>query len=152
MKHPIYNIGDLRVKHEKNVLLNIKSFEIHRGACYVVYGNIGSGKTMLLNFLAKNSKPENNKVFYEEKDVNKISKRAYGKDIYFVPQTIIEPWFATKVSDYIKSRVSRYKHIENSKRNIHDITRKMKLGSMMNKNFKNLSLGRYCYERHSLLC
>ena len=89
MKHPIYNIGDLRVEHEKNVLLNIKSFEIHRGACYVVYGNIGSGKTMLLNFLAKNSKPENNKVFYEEEDMNKISKRAYGKDIYFVPQTHI---------------------------------------------------------------
>ena len=141
MKHPIYKISELRVDDDKNILLNIKNFEIHRGACYVVYGNIGSGKTMLLNFLAKNSKSENNKVFYEEMDINRISKRTYRKDICFIPQTIAEPWFATTVSNYMKSRVSRYRHIENYKKNIHDITRKMKLGHMLNKNFKSLSLG-----------
>lgn len=141
MKHPIYKINNLRVEDEKDTLLNVKSFEIHRGACYVVYGNIGSGKTMLLNFLAKNSKSENDIVFYEEKDINKISKRVYNRDICFVPQVVPQPWFSIKVSDYMKSQVSRYGHIENHKKNIHDITRKMKLGHLTNKNFKSLSLG-----------
>ena len=52
MNNPIYSVENLSFIKNKNVLLKIKKFEIHRGACYMFSGEMCSGKTLLMNFLA----------------------------------------------------------------------------------------------------
>ena len=141
MKHPIYKIKNLRVKYDSAPILDVKKFEVHRGACYVIYGNIGSGKTTLLNFIAKDKKPDNETVFYEKNDINKISRSKYKRDICFVPQNISTPWFSVKVSDYIFNKVKGYGHIDNPKENIKRISSRMNLNHLMNMDYRTLSLG-----------
>ena len=53
MNNPIYKIENLDYKNNNNLLLKIKKFEIHRGACYLFKGEMGAGKTLLLNLLNK---------------------------------------------------------------------------------------------------
>ena len=56
MKNPIYRINNLSYIKDNNTILNIKNFEIHRGACYLISGNMASGKSLLINLLSKKLK------------------------------------------------------------------------------------------------
>ena len=47
--------------------LNIKEFDIHRGACYVFEGRMGAGKTIFLETLYKRKKTQRGKIKFEEK-------------------------------------------------------------------------------------
>ena len=49
MDQPIYTINNLIYKSNKEVVLNIKNFEFHRGAFYMINGDMASGKTLILN-------------------------------------------------------------------------------------------------------
>ena len=51
MQTPIYSIKDLHVSIKNQEILNIKQFDIHRGACYAFEGRMGSGKTTFLQIL-----------------------------------------------------------------------------------------------------
>ena len=51
MPIPIYTIKNLNFSQGDNFQLHIKQFDIHRGACYVFAGCMGSGKTTLSNIL-----------------------------------------------------------------------------------------------------
>ena len=53
MKNPIYSISKVSIKKDDRNVLDIKQLDIHRGSCYVIYGDVGSGKTTLLNLLFK---------------------------------------------------------------------------------------------------
>ena len=65
MNNPIYSVENLSFIKNKNLLLKIKKFEIHRGACYMFSGEMCSGKTLLMNFLTKNSKAYNGDIIYD---------------------------------------------------------------------------------------
>ena len=52
MPIPLYSIKNLHIKNKnKKERLQIKQFDIHRGACYVFVGHRGSGKTTFLDIL-----------------------------------------------------------------------------------------------------
>ena len=44
MPIPIYSIQDLFISQGNKDILMIKQFDIHRGACYVIEGPMGSGR------------------------------------------------------------------------------------------------------------
>ena len=54
MKKPILHIKNLSYVKNNNTILNIKNFEIHRGARYMISGNMASGKTLFIETLTKN--------------------------------------------------------------------------------------------------
>ena len=141
MKNPIYKISNLKAKEGNNLILDIKKLEIHRGSCYVFYGDVGSGKTTLLNFLAKNRQNKNDVIYYESKDINKISKAEYLKETYFVPQEMKSPWFGVTVNDYLLKKLKSYKNLSNPDRKASDIIRKMNLKKYLTRNLKELSPG-----------
>ncbi len=116
MKHPIFRIKNLKYTKNNKRVLDIRKLEIHRGSCYVFYGDIGSGKTTLLELLSKQEKISNEIIFYEKEDVNKISKSKYFQDISFVPQTIPVPWFKVRVEDYMYKKIKSYKHLSDPKK------------------------------------
>ena len=141
MKHPIFNITNLKCNRNEKTVLDIKTLEIHRGSCYVIYGDVGSGKSTILELLSKKQRVENNTILYEQEDINKISKSSYNQDIYFVSQLISIPWFKVRVEDYMFKRIKSYKHLSNPKKKLNEIVNKMKLNSYLNLDFRNLSNG-----------
>ena len=84
----VYDPGGVNV-----VAVDNCSLEIAAGEVCMIVGPSGCGKTTLLNFLAKNSQNKNDVIYYESKDINKISKAEYLKETYF----ILQPDFPQKM-------------------------------------------------------
>jgi len=141
MKHPILKIKNLKYSKGNKNILDIRKLEIHRGSCYVFYGDVGSGKTTLLEIISKNQSVSNDIVYYETDDINKISKSKYSQDICFVPQTISRPWFKIRVEDYMLKRIKSYKHLSNPRKKLNEVINKMKLKHYLNMDFRHLSDG-----------
>ena len=76
MKNPIFKINNLIYSKKNTNLMSIKNFEVHRGACYMVNGNMASGKTLLLNLLSKNNKKYNGD-FLRKQIVKNIFKNSF---------------------------------------------------------------------------
>jgi len=69
MQIPLYSIQDLFISKGDEDKLTIKQFDIHRGACYVFEGRMGSGKTTFLDALYSRRKTEGSDIRFEEKDI-----------------------------------------------------------------------------------
>ena len=82
-KNPIYTIKNVTYKKKSNTLLNIKNFEIHRGACYIINGNMASGKTLLLNIISNNNKKYKGQIYYDNKLLSSYSKSVINKEIKY---------------------------------------------------------------------
>ena len=54
MKNPVFSIKNLKYVNNSNTVLNIRKFDIHRGACYMIDGKMASGKTLIIDLLSKN--------------------------------------------------------------------------------------------------
>ena len=141
MKNPIFKIRNLTYQYENKDVLNIKKLDIHWGSCYVIYGDIGSGKTTFLNLLYKNISIDKDSVYYENDNLNSISKNDYHKDVYFLSQNNELPWFKVIVKDYIQAKIKSYKHLSDPQKKYKNIIRQMKLSEYLDRNYKTLSDG-----------
>ena len=97
MQKPIYSIKNLSISNNEYKVLNINKFDLHRGAMYLFNGYIGSGKTTLMQILSKEKSVEKGMVFYEDRDVSKISKMKYNKDIVYLSEVNNRPWLQVKL-------------------------------------------------------
>jgi len=84
---------------EKPVLKNI-SFSVKPGQIIGITGKVGSGKTTLINCLNGYLKPEEQQVFYGDKDAAKIR----GEDIRTVVKTVSQEVFL--FSDTIENNIT----------------------------------------------
>ena len=139
MQTPIYSIKDLHVSIKNQEILNIKQFDIHRGACYALEGRMGSGKTTFLEILYSRRKIYSGEITYEEKNINHYSNRDYLDQIAIVPQKYNPPWGL--VENYISKTIEKYTHVANPGKNIADICRKMKLNDLLNRKMRSLTPG-----------
>ena len=53
MDKPVYRINNLTYSNGQETIINIKNFEFHRGACYMFSGEMGSGKSLILDIMTK---------------------------------------------------------------------------------------------------
>ena len=141
MKNPIYSVNKVSINKEGRNILDIKQLDIHRGSCYVIYGDVGSGKSTLLNLLFKKYSPGNGKILYENSDITSIKKSTYNKDVYHVSQELKLPWFKISVRDYIDKNVMSHTSLGDPKKRIKSIISKMKLNKYLDRDFKKLSDG-----------
>ena len=141
MKNPIFKIEKLKYDREEKSVLDIKKLEIHRGSCYVIYGDVGSGKSTFLNLLHKDLPYSNNAILYESKDLKKLSNSKYSQDIYFISQRLSIPWFKISVKDYLYKKIKSYKHLTNPDKQLNYIIRTMKLKKYLDSDFRKLSDG-----------
>ena len=56
MQTPLFSMNDVLVKSNNIQRLYVKSFDIHRGAIYLLSGKPGSGKTTFLETISKKIK------------------------------------------------------------------------------------------------
>ena len=141
MKNPIYSISKVVIKKDDRKVLDIKQLDIHRGSCYVIYGDVGSGKTTLLNLLFKKEQISDGSLLYEDTDLDSISKANYNKDIYHVSQELKLPWFKVSVQDYINKNVNSHTSLTDPKRRIKSVINKMKLSKYLDRDYRKLSDG-----------
>ena len=141
MKHPIFQIKKLKLKENGKSLLDIRKLEIHRGSCYVFYGDIGSGKTTLLDLLSRSRFVPADHVYFEKDDLSKISNSKYSQEMHYVNQSFKKPWFRVTVKNYMFKKIKCYNHLTNHKKKLNDIINKMNLNYLLNLDLRKLSDG-----------
>ena len=141
MKNPIYSVNKVLVKRDNRDILDVKQLDIHRGSCYVIYGDIGSGKSTLLDVLFKSHKPLSGTIKYENNELSTIKDSDYFKEVYHVSQELKLPWFKITVRDYIDKNVMSHTNLGDPKKRIKSTISKMKLNKYLDRDFRKLSDG-----------
>ena len=139
MPIPLYSIEDLFVSKGNEDTLTIKQFDIHRGACYVFAGRMGSGKTTFLETLYKRKKTQRGEITFEEKDIHKYSNREYQDQIAIVPQVFNPPWGT--VRNYMSKTIGTFSHIRNADKRMDEVSKKMSLTHLLTRRMKSLTPG-----------
>ena len=139
MPIPLYKITNLFIKNGKEERLQIKQFDIHRGACYVFDGPMGSGKTTFLDILYSRQKIGQGEIKFEEKNIYSYSNKEYQEQIAVAPQKFSPPWGT--VENYLHKTIRKYPHIKNSDKRMDEIIRKMNLSSLLKRKMKSLTPG-----------
>ena len=139
MQIPLYSIKGLFVSKGGEDKLTIKQFDIHRGACYVFEGQMGSGKTIFMDILYSRRKTPRGEVKYEERDIHEYSNREYQDQIAIVPQEFKPPWGT--VRNYMTKTIGKFSHIRNPEKRMDEISRKMNFTSILNRKMKSLTPG-----------
>jgi len=141
MKNPIYSVNKVLVKRDNRDILDVKQLDIHRGSCYVIYGDVGSGKSTLLDVLFKSHKPLSGTIKYENNELSTIRNSDYFKQVYHVSQELKLPWFKITVRDYIDKNVMSHTNLGDPKKRIKSTISKMKLNKYLDRDFRKLSDG-----------
>ena len=100
MKNPIFELKNITVSKNDTNVVSIKKFDIHRSACYLINGNMASGKTLILDLLSNNCSSYKGSLLYEGDEIKKMNSLAQNNDIKYVKQNFKAPYFKT-VRGYI---------------------------------------------------
>ena len=139
MPIPLYTIKDLYVSRGNEDTLAIKQFDIHRGACYVFEGRMGSGKTTFLDILYMRRKVQRAEIMFEEKNIHKYSNQEYHDQVAIVPQVFNPPWGIMR--NYMSKTIGKFSHIKNQEKRLDEICRKMNITNLLNRKMKSLTPG-----------
>jgi molybdopterin-binding protein len=87
----VKNLSKEFYKGDKSVIkvLSDINFEVEKGECFVIIGPNGSGKTTLLRLIGLLESPTQGQIYYEQKDLTKISRKEkvnYRRNFSFVRQ------------------------------------------------------------------
>ncbi len=138
MNNPIYSVKNLDYTVNKEILLKIKNFEIHRGACYMFRGEMASGKSLLINLLSKNIVKYSGDIVYEGKNIKSLSKNNYNNEISIVNQVSKRPYFKT-VYQYIYQYIKKKNDTVRSKKFAENIIKNMNLRNISDLKVRSLT-------------
>ena len=138
MNKPIFSFKNLKFKKINNLLLDIRKFDIHRGSCYMFYGDMGSGKSLILDIMTKRVSGYKGQVLYDNDDLKKISNRIYKKDFAMVAQQSKKPFFGN-VYDYIYKYVLSKNKKDKASKYTDSIISKMNLKYIKSKKIRSLT-------------
>ena len=141
MQIPIFSLNKINIKDGPQLILKINNFDIHRGAAYFIHGNMGAGKTTLMNLITKKTSLESGKILYEDSNLSNISNAEFQKDISYVEQNFKFPWLSSTVENYMIKHLSKYKHLKNVSGNINTISRQMDIKHLLDVKLTKLTPG-----------
>jgi len=140
MQIPLFSMNDLIVKSKNIQRLYIKSFDIHRGAIYLISGKPGSGKTTFLDTISKKNKISNGSLLYENTDIYNSSNKNFNNEIAYVSQVCKPKWFS--VEYYMLKIISRTNHRkDDAKKHMNKICKQFNCSYLINRKIKNLTPG-----------
>jgi len=131
----LFEVENLNYEIENFKLENI-NFKVNQGEYFILLGQSGSGKTLLLESIA-GLNSATGKINFENKDISKIAPEK--RDIGFVYQD-----FALFPNLNVRDNImfsSRYKQIENPEQNLHDLADFLGLMPLLDRKIDNLSGG-----------
>ncbi|MAZ61656.1 MAG: hypothetical protein CMG50_05730 [Candidatus Marinimicrobia bacterium] len=138
MNKPIYSFKNLKFSKDNKLFLDIRKFDIHRGSCYMFTGDMGSGKSLILDILSKNINKYKGSLFYDSNDLNNISKSSYKKDFSIVNQQERKPFFGS-VHSYIYKYVLSKNEKTKAKKYTDSIISKMNLKYIQSEKIRSLT-------------
>ena len=141
MQIPIFSLNKIQLKQNNDNVLKINNFEIHRGAAYFINGNMASGKTSLLNLIAKKISQDSGELLYEDKDLSSISNNRFLQDVAYVEQSFKVSWWDGTVEKFMKNLLNKYKHISNIDQKISNILKVMDIKHLYNSKLSKLTPG-----------
>ena len=142
MDKPIFTLNGVTYRNDNETVLNIKNFEFHRGACYMLSGDMGCGKTLIVNIMNRKIKPATGDILYEGENLYNVSLSSYNSDVAYVTQETKKPFFKT-VYQYI------YTYVKNNNQNskidklVNNIITVMDIKYLVNKKVRNLTPGQF---------
>ncbi len=88
----IYNINDLVLNHGKNKILDINTLKFHNGLIYGLCGNLGSGKSSLMQVLSGYQSQSKGDVLYQG---SPFRKSIFGnikreKEIFYIQSNMLK--------------------------------------------------------------
>ena len=119
-----------------NFKLNNINFKVNQGEYFVLLGQSGSGKTLLLESIA-GFNPVDGKINFEGQDISEFSPE--NRDVGFVYQD-----FALFPNLNVRENImfsSKYKHVENPEETLHDLADFLGLVPLLDRDIDNLSGG-----------
>ncbi|MAP66148.1 MAG: hypothetical protein CMF80_00420 [Candidatus Marinimicrobia bacterium] len=140
MQIPLFSMNNLIVKSKNIQRLYIKSFDIHRGAIYLVSGKPGSGKTTLLDTVSKKNKISNGSLFYENSDIYSSSNKSFNNELAYVSQVCKPRWFS--VEYYMLQVISKTNHRkDDAKKHMNKICKQFNCSYLIDRKIRNLTPG-----------
>ena len=140
MQIPLFSMNNLIVKSKNIQRLYIKSFDIHRGAIYLVSGKPGSGKTTLLDTISKKNKISNGSLFYENSDIYSSSNKSFNNELAYVSQVCKPRWFS--VEYYMLQVISKTNHRkDDAKKHMNKICKQFNCSYLIDRKIRNLTPG-----------
>ncbi|MAV64081.1 MAG: hypothetical protein CMG00_02695 [Candidatus Marinimicrobia bacterium] len=134
MDNSLYRIKNLSFKNDK-FNLNIKKFDIHRGAIYMFSGNIGSGKSLVVNILSKKLR-YGGLVEFDGKDLLSYNPNSYKREVALISD-LPSSWCTSET--YIKKYIKRYDAIKSNFKNVNSLLRKFGVGDILKRRVCSLS-------------
>ena len=142
MDKPIFTLNGVTYRNDNETVLNIKNFEFHRGACYMLSGDMGCGKTLIVNIMNRKIKPATGDILYEGENLYNISLSSYNNDVAYVTQETKKPFFKT-VYQYIHSYVKNNNQSSKIDKLVNNIITVMDIKYLANKKVRNLTPGQF---------
>lgn len=140
MQLPLFELKDVSYQPGNFRALDIKKFEIHRGTVYSIAGKPGSGKSVFLNILSNNLKPNSGDVNFEGQTLYRISKKELLNQLAFVQQSDKACWGTVK--KYFEKTLSRYEHTQKDMgKRIDKISKQMGVSHLFDRPMKKLTPG-----------
>ena len=140
MQIPLFSMNNLIVKSKNIQRLYIKSFDIHRGAIYLISGKPGSGKTTLLDTISKKNKISNGSLFYENLDIYSSSNKSFKNELAYVSQVCKPRWFS--VEYYMLQVISKTNHRkDDAKKHMNKICKQFNCSYLIDRKIRNLTPG-----------
>jgi ABC-type cobalamin/Fe3+-siderophores transport system ATPase subunit len=102
------------------------------------HGDMGSGKSLILDILTKKNSGYEGQVLYDSDDLKKISNRIYKNDFSMVAQESKKPFFGN-VYDYIYKYVLSKNKKDKASKYTDSIISKMNLKYIKSKKIRNLT-------------
>ena len=140
MQTPLFSMNEVVIKSKNIQRLYIKSFDIHRGAIYLVSGKPGSGKTTFLDTISKKIKISNGTLKYENHDLTTMNNKSFNNEISYVSQQCKPKWFS--VEHYMMKVISKTSHRkDDAKKHMNKVCKQFNCSYLINRKIRNLTPG-----------
>ena len=138
MDKPIFLLNNVVYKNGQETILNIKNFEFHRGACYMISGEMGSGKTTILDIMNNKKNISSGEIHYEQNLLSKVSYNSYKSDVMYVEQINKTPYFKT-VYQYLYQNVKKINQTDKIDKLLKNIVTIMDMKYLLDKKDRSLT-------------
>ena len=140
MQTPLFSMNDVMIKSNNIQRLYIKSFDIHRGAIYLLSGKPGSGKTTFLETVSNIIKPKKGSLKYEGNELKSYNQSQFINELSFVSQTDRPRWFS--VERYMLKVISKTSHRkDNAKIHMDKICKQLNCSYLLKRKIRDLTPG-----------
>ena len=106
---PLVSVENLTTGYEKDPIISDISLTIPSGCLFGILGPNGAGKTTLFKALSKVLNPWGGRICYRDRDIMKLARREFARQVSVVPQFhgVLPPY---TVEQFV--RLGRYPHVK----------------------------------------